>query len=192
MTATGEARLVEALRREHPEAGPCLAIVSIAEQQLRLWGESGIQQTYPVSTSRFGPGSQEDSHRTPLGLHRIARKIGAGAPPRRIFRARRDTGELAPEPTEPDGPDYITSRILWLEGLEPGRNRGPGIDSFARYIYIHGTAAEALVGQPASMGCVRMRNADVIQIYEQLPVGALVYIEGARASKGLNRPGPPL
>lgn len=137
-----------------------------------------VEKTYDVSTSRYGVGSLEGSQRTPLGLHRVSEKIGDGAPPMAVFVDRKPTGRVARpnlKPT-PTGEDLITSRVLWLEGLEPGRNRGGSVDSHDRFIYIHGTADEGLIGSPASHGCVRMRNVDVIELYDRVPPGTRVEI----------------
>jgi hypothetical protein len=163
----------------HPELGAApLALVSIAEQRLHLYRAGVLVRSYPVSTSRHGIGNTLGSLRTPLGVHRVRRKIGAEAPLGTIFRGRRNTGEIAPLVLDPiDHPDdLVTTRILWLDGLEPGVNQGEGIDSFARYIYIHGTHEEGLIGTPASDGCVRMRNADVVELFELMPLDAGVVI----------------
>lgn len=155
-----------------------VVIVSVGEQQLHYFEEGRLVRSYPVSTSRYGIGSAEGSNRTPLGVHRVRRKIGADAPLGTIFRARKDTGvvaEIVHEPRFTDD-DYVTSRILWLDGLEEGRNRGPGVDSFQRYIYLHGTHEEGLIGQPASHGCVRMYNRDVAELFDALPEDSLVVI----------------
>ena len=129
-------------------------------------------QTYRCSTSRFGAGQKTNSRRTPLGLHRIARKIGHGAPAGTVFQSRRAIGF-----TWKGMPDAkITTRILWLEGLEPGFNRGGEVDSRARYIYIHGTSDETTLGRPASSGCVHLAAHDLIPLFEKLPCGTLVWI----------------
>jgi len=153
-------------------------LVDVSEQSLTLLRGGAPLARWPVSTSRHGTGNREHSQRTPLGVHRVARKIGDGAPLGALFRARRDTGRVVEILTDDRAADddYVTTRILWLEGLEPGVNRGPGIDSFARYIYIHGTAEEGRIGRPASHGCVRMRNADVVELFDRVEVGALVVI----------------
>lgn len=153
-------------------------LVDVSEQRLSLLRDGALVRSWPVSTSRFGVGSQENSHRTPLGAHRVAEKFGAGAPPGTLFRARSNTGrqvEILTDDRAADD-DYVTTRILWLEGLEPGVNRGRGIDSYRRYIYIHGTVEEGRIGRPASHGCVRMRNADVIDVFDEVDVGTLVLI----------------
>jgi hypothetical protein len=156
--------------------------VDIRRQQLYLWepypdGDMLIRQ-YPVSTAANGPGEQSGSYCTPRGRHRIAEKIGAGAPLFAAFKARQPTGEIwtpALDAAEP-GRDWILTRILWLEGLEPGRNRGGTVDSHDRYIYIHGTNEEHRIGTPASHGCIRMKNADVAELFERVKVGTEVRI----------------
>lgn len=171
--------LLNDLRARHPELDRDVAVVvSVAEQRLYLYVRGEQIANYPVSTSRFGTGSRKGSLRTPLGAHRVRRKIGEGAPLGRVFRGRVDTGEQARILTQPidNDDDHVTTRILWLDGLEPGRNRGGEVDSFDRYIYIHGTHEEGLIGRPASDGCVRMRNTDVVELFERLPENALVLI----------------
>jgi hypothetical protein len=124
---------------------------------------------YPVSTSRFGEGDYPGSRGTPLGQLEIARKIGAGAPLGEVFKNRRPTGEIL-FPNAP-GRDPIVTRILWLRGLQP-QNR----NAYNRYIYIHGTPVERYLGHPASFGCIRMRSADVLQLFNTVGVGARVDI----------------
>lgn len=176
---------VRSLKYSHPEANQeYVAVISIRDQRLYLYRNGELYREYPVSTSRFGVGNQDGSHQTPLGLHRIVNKIGDGEPEGAIFKARKPTGEIArifkTNVTMPY--DQVTSRILRLEGLEPGVNKGAGIDTFARYIYIHGTHEEGLIGQPASIGCVRMTNRDIIELFGEIPENSLVLItEGARA-----------
>jgi L,D-transpeptidase YbiS len=156
--------------------------VDIRLQQLYLWepypdGDMLIRQ-YPVSTAANGPGEQSGSYCTPRGRHRIAEKIGAGAPLFLAFKARESTGEIwTPELDAANpGRDWILTRILWLEGLEPGRNQGGTVDSHDRYIYIHGTNEEHKLGTPASHGCIRMRNADVAELFDLVKVGTEVRI----------------
>lgn len=125
-----------------------------------------------VSTSRFGAGQKMGSNQTPLGLHRIAEKIGAGQPIGTVYRSRRPVGlTWRGSPQEP-----IVHRILWLEGLEPGANRGGDVDSYSRYIYIHGTNDEIALGRPVSPGCIHLSAADLIPIFDLLPTGTLVWI----------------
>jgi lipoprotein-anchoring transpeptidase ErfK/SrfK len=163
-------------RRPPKNEEPFQVVVDCGRQRLHLYRGRELQASYPVSTATSGLGSAEGSNRTPLGRHRVAQKFGEGAPLGTVFVARKSTGRIAPILTEDvDVPeDLVLTRILWLEGLEPGLNRGPGVDSHDRYIYIHGTNEEGLIGRPASHGCVRMLNRDVIELFDLLPVGALV------------------
>jgi hypothetical protein len=127
---------------------------------------------YPISTSKFGIGQIAGSNQTPLGLHRIAEKIGAGCPAGTVFKSRKVIGHLQ------DGLplESITTRILWLEGLEEGLNRGRDVDTHSRYIYIHGFGDQASLGKPASLGCIHLADADLIPLYDLLPSGTLVWI----------------
>lgn len=161
-----------------PSPDHMVALVDISSQQLRLYRQGELLRQWPVSTAEKGSGNRQHSFKTPLGAHRVAEKIGAGAEPGTIFRGRENTGELAPIHSDHtrSQEDYVTTRILWLRGLEPGLNQGAGIDSYLRYIYIHGTPEEGRIGSPASKGCIRMRNVDVIRLFELLPTGSLVYI----------------
>jgi lipoprotein-anchoring transpeptidase ErfK/SrfK len=150
------------------------ALVDVDRQRLTVIDHEKAVREYPVSTSKFGVGNVEGSFKTPLGVHRIAEKFGRGAPAGRVFRDRIDTGE--DWPIGKPGENLILSRILRLEGLEPGLNKGPGIDSFERYIYIHGTNNEPAVGRPMSQGCVCMKNSDVIDLFTIAEEGSLVLI----------------
>ena len=163
-------------------SAPLRALVDVAAQRLELRRGRTLVARYPVSTAARGVGNTEASYRTPLGRHRVCEKFGHGAPLGAVFRSRERTGEMATILTEPVDleEDLILTRILWLEGLEPGVNRGPGIDSRERFIYIHGTNEEGLIGTPASHGCVRMRNRDVVALFDLLPVGAEVEIVRGR------------
>jgi len=154
-------------------------VVDVTSQRMYLFEQGRLAASYPVSTAERGTGNREGSLRTPLGLHRVDEKIGAGAPSGMIFRGRRPTGERAEILTQPDqraSRDDVTTRILWLAGLEPGVNQGGDVDSKRRYIYIHGTPEEGRIGTPASHGCVRMTNDDVIELFDRVEVGALVDI----------------
>ena len=169
---------VVALLKKSDAADLPFIVVSIRRQQLYLFRKQQLAATYPVSTSAIGAGSKAGSNRTPLGLHRIAQKFGAGEPLGMIFKARQPTGKIAhilKRPVKGEGDD-VTTRIMWLEGLQPGINKGPGVDSHARYIYIHGTPEEGLIGTPESHGCVRMKNHDVINLFRQVATGTLVDI----------------
>lgn len=147
-----------------------LLVVSVPSQRLRVITRRGVWRVFRISTAANGVGNASGSNATPPGWHRVAARIGAGAPAGQVFRARRRTRRvLAPEAWRAaDDEDRILSRILRLRGLEPGVNAGPGIDSFARYIYLHGTNHEQRLGQPASHGCVRMANRDIIALFDFL------------------------
>ena len=154
-------------------------IVDISEQRLFVIDKDHVKESFPVSTSKYGEGEEENSYKTPLGKHEIKEKIGEGAKINTIFVARLDTKKESeiitlPQDTEDD---HVTSRILWLDGLEEGVNKGPGVDSYNRYIYIHGTHEEGLIGMKASHGCIRMFNNDVIYLYDIVKKGTKVYIK---------------
>ena len=153
-----------------------LVLVDTNGQTLSYLKKAGGGVIFEASTSRFGTGNREGSYKTPLGLHRIAEKIGEGAPLWTIFSSRENTGAVWTEGME--GENQILTRILRLQGLEPGVNAGPEIDSYERYIYIHGTNREDLIGTPFSHGCVCMRNEDVAELFDMVDVGMYVYIEG--------------
>ncbi len=154
--------------------------VNVAEQQLSLYdSDDQLLQQYSVSTSKYGTGNQNGSEQTPLGLHRIKDKLGGAMPVNEVFIGRVPHGNLD-ECKErgvelPD--DVIMSRILWLEGMEPGRNQGGYVDTYQRYIYIHGTNHEDKIGAPSSIGCIRMRNEDIVNLYRLVEVGSEVLIE---------------
>ena len=147
--------------------------VNIAEQTVSLFEQNKFVKKFPCSTSSFGIGQAEGSNCTPLGLHRIAEKIGAGEPAGTVFKSRKVIGHTS----QPEFADAkITTRILWLEGLEDGFNRGGKVDSHARYIYIHGTADQNFIGKPTSCGCIHLADADLIPLFDLLPSGTLVWI----------------
>ena len=176
---TPRARLDTPARDPAPaQTGPLELLVDCGDQRLWLLRGGAELRSWPVSTSSYGLGSTAGSNKTPLGRHRVAEKYGAGAPLGTIFRARQNTGQVARVYTDATDveEDLVLTRILWLEGLEPGSNRGPGVDSKARYIYIHGTNEEGLIGRPASHGCVRMRNRDVVELFDLVPVGTGVTV----------------
>jgi lipoprotein-anchoring transpeptidase ErfK/SrfK len=152
--------------------------VSIANQRLTLIENGQTIKTYPVSTAKNGPGERKGSECTPRGWHRIRAKIGSGQPIHSVFKSRRPTGEIySPElgRLNPER-DWILTRILWLGGLEPGLNRYREVDSAWRYIYIHGTPDEGMRGMPESHGCIRMFNADVLELFDRVEAGVRVYI----------------
>ena len=153
-------------------------VIDISEQKLYLLKGFKIVRIYPVSTSRYGVGGEEGSFKTPLGMHRVFEKIGYGALLGTIFERRKNTGKIARIYTDnTDLPeDIITTRIIRLEGSEEGVNKGKGVDSLRRFIYIHGTPEEGLIGKPASRGCIRMKNRDIIELFDLIDVGTLVEI----------------
>ena len=153
-------------------------LVDISEQRLYLKSGEQTLVSYPISTSKYGEGSKENSFKTPLGNHIIKEKIGENAPINTIFISRINTKNIALIENKPKNTenDYVTSRIMWLEGEENGVNKGPGIDSYERYIYIHGTHEEGLIGVKASHGCIRMFNVDVIDLYDRIYNGTKVII----------------
>ena len=133
---------------------------------------------YSISTASNGPGEQRNSGCTPRGLHRVRIRIGAGCPQGTVFVGRRATGEIYDAELARQHPerDWILTRILWLTGLEPGGNRGGRVDSLRRYIYIHGCPDTEPMGRPCSHGCIRMRNADLIELFDSVQTGTLVEI----------------
>jgi len=159
-------RLFEKIEDRARRQVPSLRATGSSFPQYRL------RKEYLVSTSAYGIGQVVDSQQTPCGLHRVARKIGGGHPIGTVFRNRKVTGF-----TWQGLPDAsIVHRIFWLEGLEPGRNRGGKVDTFSRYIYIHGFGDETTLGRPASHGCIHLAARDLIPLYDLLPVGSLVWI----------------
>ena len=167
--------IYEQLRKYISDPLDPFVVVSIESQTLFVCKNEAVVEQYDCSTSRFGNGNRENSLKTPLGTHRIREKFGAGAPAGRVFRDREDTGEDWDH--RQNGDNLILTRILRLEGLERGINKGEGIDSYERYIYIHGTGREDMIGAPLSHGCVCLRNADVIRLFETVREGTLVYID---------------
>jgi L,D-transpeptidase YbiS len=153
--------------------------ISIPEHSLRLLSDDGRElKRYSVSTSRHGTGEREGSFRTPRGAHIVRAKIGAGQPLNTVFRGRRPTGEIwTPELGERfPGRDWILTRILWLSGCEIGKNRLGNVDTMRRYIYIHGSPESVPMGAPGSIGCIRMRNSDIVELFERVPPGSPVTI----------------
>lgn len=153
--------------------------ISVARQSLTVFGENGeILGEYPVSTAKAGAGEVSGSYQTPRGRHLVRAKIGAGQPENTVFVRRRPTGEIwTPELAEQfPGRDWILTRILWLSGCEPGRNRLGCVDTMRRYVYIHGSPDSAEMGVPGSHGCIRMRNADIVQLFDLLPCYTAVEI----------------
>ena len=146
--------------------------ISVARQILSIFDEQGeIVREYPVSTASAGVGEISGSYQTPRGRHLIRAKIGAGQPENTVFVRRRPTGEKwTPALGEAfPGRDWVLTRILWLSGCEPGYNRLGCVDTMRRYIYIHGSPDVAQMGLPGSHGCVRMRNADIVELFDLVP-----------------------
>jgi hypothetical protein len=148
--------------------------VNIAQQRASLYEQNRLVKTYVCSTSRFGIGERENSNRTPRGLHRIAEKVGDGEPAGTIYRDREVIGSVAQLGVKAGS---ITTRIMWLEGLEPGYNQGGNVDTHERTIYIHGTGDQTSLGRPASHGCIHFADPDLISLFDLLPTGTLVWIE---------------
>ncbi|MDH5392064.1 MAG: L,D-transpeptidase [Gammaproteobacteria bacterium] len=158
----------------------CSIKVNISKQQLRLYDRHNqLIAEYPVSTSKYGIGNQQGSFKTPLGHHQICEKIGDDEAMDEVFIGRKPQGRLSVLKQQSiDLPeDIITARILRLRGQQPGLNQGEGIDSFERYIYIHGTADEINISKPVSHGCIRMRNEDIVKLYAKVEVNTDVWIE---------------
>ena len=154
-------------------------LIDLAEQTLLLPKHNKF---YVISSGKNGIGEQENSGKTPRGWHKVALKFGESAPLNAVFIARKETGEVYDQDLANEFPerDWILSRILWLSGLEPKFNQGEGCDTFNRYIYIHGTPDTEPMGIPMSHGCIRMRNQDVVELFELIPENALVYISEQR------------
>jgi len=141
--------------------------VDVARQVMEVFSGASLLKTYPVSTSKFGLGSEPGSYKTPLGRFKISEKIGGDAPLRMAFKSRQPTKIVDGEGEE----DLILTRILWLSGLDP-----ENANTYERYIYIHGTNQESHIGTPASHGCIRMKNRDIAELFGEIPDGALVEV----------------
>ncbi|MDA9957638.1 L,D-transpeptidase [Gammaproteobacteria bacterium] len=153
--------------------------IDISKQRLFLLDNMEIVRSYPISSSKYGEGSTQNSFKTPLGNHVIKEMIGNNAIKNTIFTSRINTkrqAEVIHDEAKSDN-DYVTTRIMWLDGQEEGKNKGKGVDSYERYIYIHGTHEEGLIGQKASHGCIRMFNSDVIELFNDVKKGTKVYIK---------------
>ena len=178
------AACARAVSREGLRPTRFILAASVAAQRMGLFEKTKLPPTerrfpryefrrrYVISTSRFGIGQGMNSHQTPLGLHRVAAKVGGGHPPGTVFKSRQPVGFTWQG--QPEG--AIVHRILWLEGLEPGWNRGGNVDTFRRYIYIHGFGDETALGRPLSRGCLHLGANDLIPLFDALPIGTLVWI----------------
>ncbi len=155
--------------------------ISISDQRLAIMKQGVPVKTYPVSTARKGPGQLKGSECTPVGWHKIRAKIGADLPANSVLVGRRPTGEIySPElATRYPERDWILTRILWLGGMEPGQNRYGTVDTAWRYIYIHGCPDGLVRGKPESHGCIRMKNNEIIDLFERISNGCLVNIHTA-------------
>ena len=161
-----------------PSSEHCI-VVSIEQQKLWFFAGEAARE-YVVSTARAGVGCVADSLRTPLGLHRVAEKVGDAAPKGMVFKARVPTGRIWTEGPAPED-NLITTRILWLEGLEPGKNAGHDaagrlVDTKARFVYLHGTNQASRLGTPNSHGCVLLSDDDILDLFDRAPVGTPVYL----------------
>lgn len=152
--------------------------ISIGAQKLSVIVHGHVTKIYPVSTAKNGAGELKGSGCTPTGWHVIRAKIGTNQPLNAVFVGRRSTGEIYSAELDKQYPqrDWILTRILWLGGLEPGKNRYGQVDTAWRYIYIHGCPEELMTGSPESHGCIRMKNQDMLELFEQVPTGAKVFI----------------
>ena len=152
--------------------------VSIEQQRMTAYSGDRLVSTHVISTALAGPGEQKNSGCTPRGKHYIRAKIGQGLPLNAVLKGRRWTGEICTEQLYAENPhrDWILTRILWLSGCQLGHNRLGNVDTFQRYIYIHGTPELDRLGQPVSHGCIRMDNQELIELFNQVVAGTLVHI----------------
>jgi len=155
---------------------PIIVIDSIRQRLHWIDIEDDSNRSYSISTAANGMGNRIDSYKTPFGIHRVRQKIGGGQPRGMVFEAREPVGRVAHDLDNRDQ-DEITSRIMWLDGLEQGVNRDGAYDTYSRYIYIHGTSDEKRIGEAVSAGCIRMKNDDVIELFEDVLVNDLVLIK---------------
>jgi len=153
-------------------------VIFVTQQELRLIENRQITASYAVSTALNGVGNLENSGCTPLGLHKVRIKIGADCPVNTVFTGRRPTGEIFDSALAESSPnrDWILTRILWLTGCESGLNRGGQVDTLKRFIYIHGTPDTEPMGKPRSHGCIRMRNKDLVELFDRVEKGTPVEI----------------
>jgi lipoprotein-anchoring transpeptidase ErfK/SrfK len=152
--------------------------IAVSEQRLAIVDQGLVKRSYPISTAKNGIGEKRGSECTPAGWHKVRAKIGSDRPLNSVFIGRRPTGEIYDEALAKQYPgrDWILTRILWLGGLEAGKNRYGDVDTCWRYIYIHGTPDEQEIGSPASHGCIRMKNDDIMDLFDRMGVGVKVVI----------------
>ena len=155
---------------------PIIVIDSVQQRLYWIDIDEANNRSYPISTAANGMGNRIETYKTPFGIHRIRQKIGGGQPRGMVFEAREPVGRVARNLDNRDR-DEITSRIMWLDGLEQGVNRDGAYDTYSRYIYIHGTSDEKRIGEAVSAGCIRMKNDDVIELFEDVLVNDLVLIK---------------
>tara|TARA_Y100000590_G_scaffold465306_1_gene637239 strand:- start:3558 stop:4103 length:546 start_codon:yes stop_codon:yes gene_type:complete len=171
-------KIFQYLRKVYPFIESSAYIQVRISEQLLLYIDGKSEIVYPISTSKYGVSCLKDSNKTPTGAHIVSEKIGDKSDIYQIFKGRQETNKNAEPILKPitSDEDNICSRIIWLDGLEEGHNKGGNVDSKSRYIYIHGTHEEGLIGTPASHGCIRMKNKDVIELYEKVSINTLVFI----------------
>ena len=162
-------------------------IIDVEKQRFIGMKYDTVFISYPISTSRFGVGSKKYSYKTPLGLHKIVHKVGDLEPLGMIFKSKKAVGRLYDPIEDQDKTDIITTRILHLKGLEKGINLGGDVDSYERAIYIHGTHQESRIGTPASRGCIRMLNRDILALFDYAKEGDWVYIARSMDSSTLRK-----
>jgi len=152
--------------------------IDLSQQRLRMFDGEQVLREYPISSALRGPGEEKNSLKTPRGWHQIRAKIGEGQPENTVFVGRRPTGERYNAALGQQFPnrDWILTRILWLSGLEIGKNRLGSVDTQQRYIYLHGTPDTTVLGHPGSRGCIRMRNFDIMELFDRVPLGTRVFI----------------
>jgi L,D-transpeptidase YbiS len=153
--------------------------LDIAKQTMTLLKNNDVMRSFNVSTGKNGAGEMRDSGKTPRGRHVVRAKIGANLPANTVLVARRPTGEIYSQNLRQQFPDrdWILTRIFWLSGLELGKNRLGDVDTMRRYIYIHGTPDDVEMGAPGSKGCIRMRNHEIIELFDIIPVGTEIHIK---------------
>jgi lipoprotein-anchoring transpeptidase ErfK/SrfK len=153
--------------------------VSISKQELYVYFHDQMKKKYIISTAKNGPGEEWGSEKTPRGKHIVRAKIGAGCPVNTVFVGRRPTGEIYSPELKLKYPkrDWILTRIFWLSGLELGKNRLHSVDTMRRFVYIHGVPDEVPMGTPGSHGCIRMRNQNIVELFNEIPYATIVQIK---------------